>query len=77
MKPAIKRLRTCTFSKAIVADFFGKERAHTHKLGCDHPEKKIDWTLEICSSCDAYVNRNKPVEPEPAKKKTRSRKPGK
>jgi hypothetical protein len=77
MKPAIKKLKTCQFSKPMVADFFGKENAHTHRLTCDHPEKKIDWELAVCESCDVYVNRNKPAEPESPKKKTRGRKPAK
>lgn len=36
----------------------------THKLICDHPEMKKDWTEKKCESCTAYFNRN--FSPEPA-----------
>lgn len=76
MKLSIKKLRTCAFSKSLVATgFFGQDSVHTNKLICDHPEKKISWTLTVCAECEVYVNRNKPLEPEPAKKKPRGRKP--
>jgi hypothetical protein len=58
--------------------FFGQETHQTNKLVCDHPEMKINWTVEVCGDCTVYINRNKPPEPEPAtppNKKPRGRKP--
>ena len=76
MKLNIKRLRTCAYSKPLVASgFIGQPNAHTNKLVCDHHEMKVDWTEAVCASCKVYVNRNKPSETEPAKKKA-ARKPG-
>jgi hypothetical protein len=76
MKPSIKKLRTCVYSKPIApSGLFAQEAHQTNKLVCDHPEMKINWTVEVCESCEVYINRNKPPEPEPAKKKPRIRKP--
>jgi len=76
MKPSIKKLRTCIYSKPIApGGLFAQEEHQTNKLVCDHPEMKINWTVEVCGGCKVYVNRNKPPEPEPARKKRKSRKP--
>jgi hypothetical protein len=74
MKPAIKKLRTCTYSKDRVpsAAIFGTREQHTNKLVCDHPEMKLDWNEKVCGPCTVYQNRNAgmvipaapPVEPE-------------
>jgi hypothetical protein len=59
MKPHIKKLRTCTYSKEIAASsFFGQREQHTNKLVCDHPEMKINWTEKACGPCQVYLNRN-------------------
>jgi len=75
MKPAIKKLRTCTYSKERVpsATIFGQREQHTNKLVCDHPEMKRDWNEKACGPCTVYQNRNAgivpatapPVEPGP------------
>ena len=66
MKAAIKKLRTCSFSKeASSTSFMGKPVQHTNKLVCDHPEKKTGWTLPTCEKCQAYQNRNLSPIPEP------------
>ena len=80
MKPAIKKLKTCTFSKDLVssAALFGQHEPHTNKLMCDHPEMKLNWSEKVCGPCTVYQNRNaelvvpapqppKPVPPPPAK----------
>jgi hypothetical protein len=73
MKPHIKKLRTCLYSKDLAATgFFGQAEPHTNKLVCDHPEMKVNWTEKVCSPCQAYVNRNASIEipsapvPQPA-----------
>jgi hypothetical protein len=67
MKAAIKKLRTCTFSReASSTSFMGKPVQHTNKLVCDHPEKKAGWALPTCEKCEIYQNRNLPPVPEPA-----------
>jgi hypothetical protein len=60
MKPAIKKLRTCTYSKDLVpsAAVFGQREQHTNKLVCDHPEMKLNWTEKVCGPCTVYENRN-------------------
>jgi hypothetical protein len=79
MKPSVKKLRNCVYSKPIAPRvFFGQETHQTNKLVCDHSEMKINWTVEVCGDCTVYINRNKPPEPEPAtppNKKPRGRKP--
>ena len=75
MKLNIKKLRTCAHSKALVSsDFLGQDSAHSNKRICDHPEKKVHWTLAACADCEVYENRNKP-ESEPSKNELRGRKP--
>jgi hypothetical protein len=76
MKLNIKKLRTCAHSKALVSsDFLGQDSAHSNKRICDHPAKKVHWTLAACAECEVYVNRNKPPESEPSKKEPRGRNP--
>ena len=60
MKPAIKKLKTCTYSKDLVpsAAAFGQREQHTNKLVCDHPEMKLNWSEKVCGPCTAYENRN-------------------
>jgi hypothetical protein len=66
MKTSIKRLRTCNYSTAVAPEGFLRQKAQqTNKLICDHPEMKIDWTLDACETCKVYVNRNQPAAPEP------------
>lgn len=79
MKPAIKKLRTCTYSRDLVtsAAAFGQRDQHTNKLVCDHPQMKLNWNEKVCGPCTAYENRNaelvvpvpQPAQlaPEPAK----------
>jgi hypothetical protein len=75
MKPSIKKLRTCVYSKPVApSGFFSQDSHQTNKLVCDHPEMKVNWQLEVCAACAVYVNRNKPPEPPPEPKKTRGRK---
>jgi len=75
MKPSIKRLRTCVYSKPVApTDFLAKDSHQTNKLACDHPQMKIDWQLETCTNCAVYVNRNKPPEPPSDAKKGRRKK---
>ncbi|HEX2521083.1 MAG TPA: hypothetical protein VHP35_03095 [Terriglobia bacterium] len=73
MKPSIKKLRTCLYSRDLVAiGFFGQADQHSNKLVCDHPEMKINWTEKVCGPCQVYVNRNASIEirsaaaPQPA-----------
>jgi|WetSurMetagenome_2_1015567.scaffolds.fasta_scaffold607522_1 hypothetical protein len=64
MKAGIKKLRTCAFTKAVAPSGFMRQSAQlTHKLICDHPEMKKEWTEKKCESCTAYLNRN--FSPEP------------
>ena len=60
MKPAIKKLRTCTYSKDLVSSpaIFGQREQHTNKLVCDHPEMKVNWNEKVCGPCTVYENRN-------------------
>src|SRR6185503_17022393 len=60
MKPAIKKLKTCTYSKELApsAAVFGQREQHTNKLVCDHPEMKLNWTEKVCGPCTVYENRN-------------------
>src|SRR6185503_10504995 len=60
MKPAIKKLKTCTYSKDLVpsAAAFGQREQHTNKLVCDHPEMKLNWSEKVCGPCTVYENRN-------------------
>jgi hypothetical protein len=60
MKPAIKKLKTCTYSKDLApsAAVFGQREQHTNKLVCDHPEMKLNWSEKVCGPCTAYENRN-------------------
>lgn len=75
MKPSIKKLRTCIYSKPVASiGLFSQDSHQTNKLACDHPEKKVNWQLDVCAACDAYVNRNKPLEPPTSTKKTSERK---
>ena len=80
MKPAIKKLKTCTYSKDLApsAAVFGQREQHTNKLVCDHPEMKLNWSEKVCGPCTAYENRNaelvvpvpqppQPVRESPAK----------
>ena len=80
MKPAIKKLKTCTYSKdlAPTAAVFGQREQHTNKLVCDQPEMKLNWSENVCGPCTAYENRNaelvvpvpqppQPVRESPAK----------
>jgi hypothetical protein len=63
MKPSIKKLRTCLYSRDLVATgFFGQADQHSNKLVCDHPEMKINWTEKVCGPCQVYVNRNASIE---------------
>jgi hypothetical protein len=62
MKPQIKKLRTCAYSKDAAASFFGQPEQHTNKLVCDHPVMKINWTEKVCGPCRVYVNRNTSLE---------------
>src|SRR5688572_6051852 len=74
MKPAIKKLKTCTYSKDLApsAAAFGQREQHTNKLVCDHPEMKLNWTEKVCGPCAVYENRNAelvvptPQPPQPA-----------
>jgi hypothetical protein len=73
MKASIKKLRTCVYSRDLVATgFFGQAEQHSNKLVCDHPEMKINWTEKVCGPCQVYVNRNASIEirsaaaPQPA-----------
>lgn len=66
MKPAIKKLKSCLYSKSIgPSGYFARESVQPTKLVCDHPEKKVDWTVTVCVDCTVYVNRSKTAEPEP------------
>ena len=60
MKPAIKKLKTCTYSKDLApsAAVFGQREQHTNKLVCDHPEMKLNWSEKVCGPCTVYENRN-------------------
>jgi hypothetical protein len=60
MKPAIKKLKTCTYSKDLApsATAFGQREQHTNKLVCDHPEMKLNWSEKVCGPCMVYENRN-------------------
>jgi len=60
MKPAIKKLKTCTYSKDLApsAILFGQREQHTNKLVCDHPEMKLNWSEKVCGPCTVYENRN-------------------
>ena len=70
MKPAIKKLKTCTYSKDLApsATAFGQREQHTNKLVCDHPEMKLNWSEKVCGPCTVYENRNAelvvPVPPQ-------------
>jgi hypothetical protein len=76
MKPAIKKLKTCTYSKDLApsAALFGQREQHTNKLVCDHPEMKVNWSEKVCGPCTVYENRNaelvvparQPPQPAPA-----------
>ncbi|MEW5976741.1 MAG: hypothetical protein AB1898_13140 [Acidobacteriota bacterium] len=66
MKVSVKRLRNCLYSRPLVqAGGFTQASPQTNKNICDHPEMKLNWTVEACGPCKVYVNRNKPPEPEP------------
>ena len=60
MKPAIKKLKTCAYSKDLVASaaLFRQSEPHTNKLTCDHPEMKLNWSEKVCGPCTVYTNRN-------------------
>ena len=63
MKPSIKKLRTCLYTRDLVAPgFFGQADQHSNKLVCDHPEMKINWNEKVCGPCQVYVNRNASIE---------------
>ncbi len=74
MKPAIKKLKTCTYSKdrASSAAAFGQREPHTNKLVCDHAAMKLNWNEKVCGPCTVYENRNAelvapvPQPPQPA-----------
>jgi len=71
MKPAIKKLKTCTYSKDLAssAAAFGQREPHTNKLVCDHPEMKLNWNEKVCGPCRVYENRNAELvipAPQPA-----------
>ncbi len=76
MKPALKKLRSCLYSKVIgPTGFFARESFQPTKQVCDHPEMKTNWDLPVCGDCNTYVNRSQPPEPEVAQPAPR-RKPG-
>ena len=65
MKPAIKKLKSCIYSKSSgPSGFFARESVQPTKQVCDHPEKKINWTVAMCANCTVYVNRTGPPESE-------------
>jgi hypothetical protein len=75
MKPAIKKLKSCLYSKPIgPSGFFARESFQPTKQVCDHVEMKENWTIAVCADCKAYVNRSQPTKAEvdaaPRKKKT-------
>jgi hypothetical protein len=78
MKPAIKKIKSCLYSKSIgPSGFFARESFQPTKQVCDHVDMKENWTIAVCADCKVYVNRNQPPEPEvPAtsRKKKTSRK---
>jgi hypothetical protein len=75
MKPSIKKLRTCVYSKPVApSGLFSQDSHQTNKLACDHPEMKVNWQVEVCAACTVYVNRNKLAEPPSDAKKARGRK---
>ncbi len=75
MKPSIKKLRTCVYSKPVaLSGLFSQESHQTNKLVCDHPQMKINWQLETCVPCTVYINRNQPPEAPPKRKKGGGRK---
>lgn len=78
MKPGLKKLRSCTFSKEMVTkDFFSRHDQYNRKLVCDHPKIRENWTEPVCINCLSYLNRNKPTEPEPKTPTRNKKKPSK
>ena len=64
MKPAIKKLKSCFYSKSSgPSGFFARESVQPTKQVCDHPEKKVNWTVAVCADCTVYINRTSPPEP--------------
>jgi hypothetical protein len=67
MKPAIKKLKTCTYSKDLApsAAVFGQREQHTNKLVCDHPEMKLNWSEKVCGPCTLTGAETQGVVPVP------------
>lgn len=79
MKPEIKKLKSCLYSKSSgPTGFFARESVQPTKQVCDHPEKKMNWAIAVCADCTVYLNRTMSRElPTPAEtpKRRSPRKP--
>ncbi len=65
MKAGLKKLRSCTFSKERVSKgFFSPHKQYNHRLVCDHPDMRENWSEKVCVDCSSYLNRNHPAETE-------------
>ena len=75
MKAGLKKLRTCTFSKARASrEFFSTQTQYNRRLVCDHPEMKEHWSEETCVDCSSYRNRNQEDNSSVEDKKKKSTK---
>ncbi len=67
MKPSLKKLKTCVYTKiSAPTGFFARESHQPPKLSCDHPQMKVGWEESVCLDCNVYVSKNNPPELEPA-----------